>query len=234
MTLPRRALLRTILFALCAGAGLVHAAPPGTELVATPAAPDARQLTRFFRAVQLDDDKTVGAMIGSVVNANQLNPLGGEPGLVLAVREDAMRVMAVFLAHPGTGLDTRAVNGNTALMMAAFKRNRAAIEALLAKGARVNQPGWTALHYAAAAGDNEIVGILLKHGAKIDPVSPLQSGAYTPLMMAAREGKDDTALLLMKHGAKPGAKNSEGLTAEGLAERAGKTRVAQAIRDASR
>jgi len=228
MTLARRAILCSLLFTM--GAGLVHAASPAHP---APAAPDGRQLTAFFRAVQLDDDKTVKSMIGSVVNANQRNPLGGEPGLVLALREDAMRVVEVFLAHPGTNLETAAGNGNTALMMAAFKRNRAAIEALLAKGAKVNQPGWTALHYAAAAGDNDIVGILLKHGAKVDAVSPLKSGAYTPLMMAAREGKDDTALLLMKHGANAALTNSEGLTPEQLADRAGKTRVAKAIRDAS-
>lgn len=225
MIRKRRVLLQGMLFAMCAGAGLVHAVP---------AAPDRRQLTAFFRAVGLDDARTVNAMIGKVVNANQLNPLGGEPGLVLAVREDAMRVLDAFLAHPGTDLEAAAVNGNTALMMAAFKRNRPAIEALLAKGAKVNQPGWTALHYAAAAGDNGIVELLLQRGASVDPVSPLKSGAYTPLMMAAREGKDDTALLLMKHGAKATLTNSEGLTAEQLAERAGKTRVAQAIRDATR
>ena len=228
MIRKRRVLLQGMLFALCAGAGLVHAVP------AIPAAPDGRQLTAFFRAVQFDDAKTVNAMIGSVVNANQPNPLGGEPGLVLAVREDAMRVVEAFLAHPGTDLEAKAANGNTALMMAAFKRNRPVIKALLAKGAKVNQPGWTALHYAAAAGDNEIVALLLKHGAKIDQASPLKSGAYTPLMMAAREGKDDTALLLMQHGAKPSLTNSEGLTPEQLADRAGKTRVAQAIRKASR
>lgn len=225
MTLARRVVLRSILGAAVASVGLAHAA-------LTP--PDGAALARFFRAVQLDDAKTVQAMIGATVNANQLNPIGGEPGLVLALREDAMRVVQVFLDHPGTNLETRAVNGNTALMMAAFKRNRAAVEQLLAKGARIDQPGWTALHYAAASGDDEIVRLLLARGAKIDAVSPLRSGDYTPLMMAAREGKDGTALLLIGQGANAALKNSEGLTAEQLAERAGKTRVAQAIRQAAR
>lgn len=225
MSLARRAVLHGLLAAMGAGAGLVLAAPRP---------PDGAELTRFFRAVQLDDAKTVAAMIGSTVNANQLNPLGGEPGLVLALREDAMRVVQVFLDHPGTSLETKAINGNTALMMAAFKGKREAVELLLDKGAKLDQPGWTALHYAAAGGHDEIVQILLERGAKIDAVSPLRSGSYTPLMMAAREGKDGTALLLMKHGAKAALKNSEGLTAEQLAERAGKTRVAQAIRAAAR
>lgn len=236
MTLPRRAILQTVLSTMCAGAGLasglLHAAPTAAS-TAMPRAPDAAEVTRFFRAVQLDDAKTVAAMIGAVVNANQLNPLGGEPGLVLAIREDAMRAMQVFLDHPGTNLEARAVNGNTALMMAAFRRNREAVEKLLAKGAQLNQPGWTALHYAAAAGDDEIVQLLLKRGAKVDAVSPARSGAYTPLMMAAREGKDGTALLLMRQGAKATLKNTEGLTAEQLAERAGKPRVAKAIREAA-
>lgn len=236
MTLPRRAILQTLLSTMCAGAGLagglLHAAPQAESRVAS-RPPDAAEVTRFFRAVQLDDAKTVAAMIGSVVNANQLNPLGGEPGLVLAIREDAMRVAQVFLDHPGTSLETKAINGNTALMMAAFKRNREAVEKLLARGAKLNQPGWTALHYAAAAGDDEIVRILLARGAKIDALSPRASGAYTPLMMAAREGQDGTAVLLIKQGAKAALKNGEGLNAEQLAERAGKPRVARAIREAA-
>ncbi|QNA89047.1 ankyrin repeat domain-containing protein [Massilia sp. Dwa41.01b] len=227
---PRR---RIVLLRLLQGSLLVLGARAGL-LQAAPAAPTAEQLTTFFRAVQLDDARTVQAMIGKVVNANQRNPLGGEPGLVLALREDAMRVFQVFLDHPGTDLETRAANGNTALMMAAFKRQRAAVDALLARGAKVNGAGWTALHYAAAAGDDGIVELLLARGAKIDAVSSLKSGAYTPLMMAAREGQDGTALLLLKKGANAGLKNSEGLSAVQIAERAGKSRVAEAIARALR
>lgn len=216
----RRLALRGLVLACAMAGGLVHAAPQ---------APDPGQVTNFFRAVQIDDARTVKAMIGSVVNANQPNPIGGETGMVQALREDAMKVFKVFLEHPGTNLEAKAANGNTALMMAAFKRNRAAVEALLAKGAAVNRPGWTALHYAAAAGDEDIVRLLLARGAKVDAVSPKASGAYTPMMMAAREGHDGTALVLIAHGADRARRNSEGLTAVQLAERAGKPRVARAL-----
>jgi ankyrin repeat protein len=145
-----------------------------------------------------------------------------------------MEVFKAFLAHPGTDLEAKAANGNTALMMAAFKRNRPAVEALLAKGAKVNQPGWTALHYAAAAGDDEIVRLLLARGARVDAVSPASSGGYTPMMMAAREGHDATALVLIAHGADRMRKNAEGLTAVEIAERAGKTRVADALKRGGR
>ncbi len=225
MPAARRAFLRGLALVACLGAcAAAQAASP----------PTPRQVTDFFRAVQLDDADTVRSMLGGVVNPNEINPIGGEPPLVLAVRENAMRVFDVLLAHPGTNLDAVAINGNTALMMAAFKRNRAALDALLERGAAVNRSGWTALHYAAASGDEEIVRTLLRRGALVDAVSPLPSGAYTPLMMAAREGHSDTAVLLLAHGADAARTNSEGLTAAQIAERAGKPQVAQAIQRAVR
>jgi ankyrin repeat protein len=116
------------------------------------------------------------------------------------------------------------MNGNTALMMAAFKRNRAAAEALIARGAAVNRAGWTPLHYAAASGDEAIARLLIKRGAKIDAVSPPASGAYTPLMMAAREAHPDMVAFLTEQGANPKLTNSEGLTAAQIAEKASATR----------
>lgn len=225
MQARRRLVLQGIVLAAGLACGITTAAPRP---------PTPAELTTFFRAVQLDDAKTVGEMLGSVVNANQPNPIGGEPGLVQALREDAMKVVQVFLDHPGTNLETKAANGNTALMMAAFKRNRPAVELLLARGAKVNQPGWTALHYAAASGADDIVRLLLARGAKVDAVSPPKSGGYTPMMMAAREGHDGTALVLIAHGADRARKNVEGLDAVQIAERAGKPRVAAALQRGGR
>lgn len=225
MQARRRLVLQGIVLAAGLACGISTAAPRP---------PTPAELTTFFRAVQLDDAKTVGQMLGSVVNANQPNPIGGEPGLVQALREDAMKVVQVFLDHPGTNLETKAANGNTALMMAAFKRNRPAVELLLARGAKVNQPGWTALHYAAASGADDIVRLLLARGARVDAVSPPKSGGYTPMMMAAREGHDGTALVLIAHGADRARKNVEGLDAVQIAERAGKPRVAAALQRGGR
>jgi ankyrin repeat protein len=216
MTCPRRAIVRIFLFSVFMWCGVGQAASPG-------------QVKDFFLAVQMDDPKTVKAMLGTV-NPNELNPLGGEPALVLAVREGSMRVFDVLLAYPGTNLETPAINGNTALMMAAFKHNKQAAMALLNKGAAVNRAGWSALHYAAASGDDEITGILLQRGAAVDTTSPPGTGLFTPLMMAAREGHDTTAMLLIEHGANPTLKNSEGLSAAQIGDRAGKTDVATAIK----
>jgi ankyrin repeat protein len=189
-------------------------------------APNEKQVSSFFRAVQMDDASTVCKMVGTIVNANELNPLGGEPALVLAIREGSTAVVQDLLAHPGTDLERKAVNGNTALMMAAFKRDGDTVRALLDKGAKVNQPGWTALHYAAASGDAAIAQLLIERGAKLDALSPRPSGAVTPLMMAAREGQDGIVRLLLAKGAKAGLKNTEGFTAAQLAKQAGHDKVA--------
>lgn len=205
------------------GLGFGIGAPAAAVAAATPG-----QVRDFFRAVQMDDVRTVQKLL-PVVDPNGPNPLGGEPALVVAVREGSMNVLNVLLAHPGIRVDATAWNGNTALMMAAFKRNAPAVEALLDKGAAVDRPGWTALHYAAASGDNAIAALLLKRGARVDAVSPPASGAYTPLMMAAREGHEDSALFLLEHGADPMLKNGEGLTAAQIAERADHKAIASAI-----
>jgi ankyrin repeat protein len=217
MSLPR-AVFRTFLLSVFMCFGAAQAATP-------------EQVKDFFRAVQMDDPRTVQALLGTV-DPNELNPLGGEPALVLALREESMRAFDVLLAYPGTRLETPAVNGNTALMMAAFKHNMPAVTALLAKGAAVNRPGWTPLHYAAASGDDDITKLLLNRGANIEATSPQGTGLYTPLMMAAREGHESTALLLLAQGANAKAKNSEGLTAAQIAERAGKSQVVAALKSA--
>jgi len=189
-------------------------------------APDEKQVSSFFRAVQMDDASTVRKMVGTVVNANELNPLGGEPALVLAIREGSTAVVQDLLAHPGTDLERKAVNGNTALMMAAFKRDGDTVRALLDKGAKVNQSGWTALHYAAASGDAAIAQLLIERGAQVNALSPRPSGAVTPLMMAAREGQDGIVRLLLAKGANAALKNTEGFTAAQLAKQAGHDKLA--------
>lgn len=185
------------------------------------------ELAGFFRAVQMDDAGTVKKLLASgAVGPNAINPTGGESGLILALREGSSHVADVLMAQPALELEQKAPNGNTALMMAAFKHNPAVVKALLDKGARVNRPGWTSLHFAAAAGDDEITKILLDHFAYIDAEAPAK---FTPLMIAAREGHESTVALLLEEGADASLKNSESLTAAGIATRADKPRIAAAI-----
>ncbi|MES2126310.1 MAG: ankyrin repeat domain-containing protein [Pseudomonadota bacterium] len=175
----------------------------------------------FLLAVQLDDVGTVSKLLPSL-GPNLTEPNRGETGLILALREDAMRVFNVLLADPRVQLEQGADNTNTALMMAAFKRNRAAVEALLAKGAAVNRPGWNALHYAAVGGDPDIVIMLLARKAAIDATAPAR---MTALMLAAREGQEEAVAVLLKAGANPALKNGEGFTAYDIAVKADKPHI---------
>ena len=223
--IQRRAFLRLSTRAILAS--IVLAAFPGTAAFAA----SSGKLGDFFRAVQMDDAGAVKSLLAAGVDPNQPNPVGGEPALVLAVREGSMRVFKVLLEQPGIQVDAPAMNGNTALMMAAFKRNRPAAETLVARGAAINRSGWTPLHYAAASGDEDIARLLLKRGARVDAVSPPASGSFTPLMMAAREGKQDMAVFLVRQGANVQMKNTEGLTAVQIAERSERADIATAIRE---
>ena len=84
-------------------------------------------------------------------------------------------------------------------------------------------PCW---HYAAAAGDNAIVRILLDRYAYIDAESPTR---ITPLMFAAREGQDATVKLLLEEGADATLKSAHGWTAVQFALAADKPYVADII-----
>ena len=193
----------------------------------TAGAATTAQLTSFFRSVQLDDAATVNKLLANgTVGPNALDPISGESALILALREGSARVVDILLAQPSIALELNAPNGNTALMMASFKHNVAVVKALLAKGAIVNRPGWTALHFAAASGDDVITKILLDHFAYIDAEAPAK---FTPLMIAAREGHESTVALLLEEGADASLKNSEALTAAQVAQRADKPRIAAAI-----
>ena len=208
----------------------------GTMLAAllfmsAPASVLADPVRDLVLAAQMDNPSTVRKLLAKGMNPNTVDPVTGEPVVIVALREGSNGVLDLLLAHPDLAVEQAAPNGNTALMMAAFKHNKRAAQALLARGAKVNRAGWSPLHYAASSGAVEIAVLLLEQGARIDAVSP---GRFTPLMLAAREGQADAALLLVRHGADPGLQNDEHLTAAQIARRADRADIAAAIEKANR
>ncbi|WP_211474042.1 ankyrin repeat domain-containing protein [Collimonas humicola] len=170
----------------------------------------------FFKAAQLDDERSMKALLAAGVSPNLVRKERGETGLMVAVREDSKKVFNVLLNARGIDLNARARNGDTALMIAAYKGDVATVKALLDKEAEPNNTGWTALHYAAAIGNDEIVQMLLDASAYIDAGSPNNT---TPIMMAARAGKIQTVKLLLDSGADVTLKNDVGMNAIDLAKK---------------
>lgn len=176
----------------------------------------------FFRAVKVDDDRALRRMIAASIDPN-LRDARGENGLIVALRDDSMRAFTLLLAHPAIRVDQPAANGNTALMMAAFKGQRQAVVDLIARGAAVNRAGWTPLHYAAAGGHADIAALLLDRQADIDARSPTGT---TPLMMAAQEGQQAVVRLLLRRGADTSLLDHNKRTALRIAELADKRAIA--------
>jgi ankyrin repeat protein len=143
------------------------------------------------------------------------------------MRYEANKVATLLMDQKGIDLEAKAPNGNTALMMAAFRQNKAMVLDMIQRGAQVNQKGWAALHYAAAAGSVEITTILLEHHAYIDAESP---SGMTPLMIAAREGQEKVVALLLEQGADATLKDGGfHLTAAEFATKADKPWIAKTI-----
>jgi ankyrin repeat protein len=182
----------------------------------------------FFTAIGRDDVDTLQGLSRRGFDLNTLNA-GGEHPLLLAIRADAWKVAAWLVAQPQVKVESRSEAGETPLMLAAIKGRVGLVRDLIARGAEVNKPGWTPLHYAATHPGPvapELVRLLLEHHAYIDAESPNRS---TPLMMAAHYGNTTVVKILLEEGADPLLKNQQGLTAIDFAHRANRSEAAEII-----
>jgi ankyrin repeat protein len=163
----------------------------------------------FFAAIEHNQADVVTTLIGQGFDANTPNPKGAHP-LLLAVRAGSFKVVNALLADPKIDVNVLTAQGESALMLAALAGATDVCQKLIDKGADINKPGWTALHYAATGGSVPIIKMLLERHAYVDTESPNGS---TPLMMAAKYGTADAVRALLDGGADPMIKNSLDLTA---------------------
>lgn len=188
--------------------------------------PRPDSFSEWFNAIRADDVRRVRALLARGFDPNSIEPERFDTGLILAIRHRSRKVFALLLETDGVRLDARSLNGDTALMVSAFLSDTAMAIALIEKGAGINQPGWTALHYAAASGNLTIIRRLLDEAAYIDAESPNRS---TPLMMAARSGHRDAVRLLLDEGADVSLKNEAGLRAADFARTQGHGELARLL-----
>ena len=184
----------------------------------------------FFRALGIDNVSTVNSLLAAGFDPNTLDEKG-QAALYVALREEAPKVVKALLAHPGLKADYTNAAGETPLMMAAMRGNIEAAVDLIDKGAAVNRPGWTPLHYAASSPHTAMVRLLLGKGAAIEAVSPNKT---TPLMMASRYGSEEVAGLLLAGGASARARNDQALGAADFARLAGREALARRLDEAAR
>lgn len=182
----------------------------------------------WFEAVRLDDVKRVQALLARGFDPNSVEPERFDTALILSVRLKSSKVFTALLQAPDVNLNARSLNGDTALMIAAFLPDVPRALALIAKGVEINRPGWTALHYAAASGSVVIIQRLLDESAYIDAESPNKT---TPLMMAARSGHRAVVKLLLEEGADATLKNEADMTAADFARTQGFKELARLLDD---
>ena len=172
----------------------------------------------FFRAVHGNDAVTVKALVARGFDPNASDERG-QPALMRALEAGAGDVALALARLPGTDVDAQNPAGETPLMMAAMKNNNAVCKALIERGAKIDRPGWTPLHYAAAGSSLPALRLLLAEGATVDARAP---NGRTPLMMAALYADETLVEALLEAGADLHAREESGATAAELATAGGR------------
>ena len=133
-----------------------------------------------------------------------------------------------LLLSKGAQVNAKDDWGETALFMASSKD---VAELFLARGLDVNAKGSygrTPLHIAASAGRKDVVELLLSRGAEVNAKDTFYR--RTPLHEAAGGGHKDVVELLLSKGADVTANNIDGRSPLQVAEKNGKTDVADLLR----
>lgn len=172
----------------------------------------------LFIAVIRDDASRLTTLLRQGVDPNSRDPKG-TPALSLAVKRESPRAFQILLAQSGIDVDAPNAAGETALMLTAIAGDLQASQQLVARGAKVQLPGWSPIHYAASGANTGLVRWLLERGAQVDAESP---NGTTPLMLAAQHAPESTVDLLLERGADPRKRNQRGLQAADYAELGGR------------
>ncbi|MDP9083177.1 MAG: quinoprotein dehydrogenase-associated putative ABC transporter substrate-binding protein [Pseudomonadota bacterium] len=150
-------------------------------------------------------------------DANLPDRSGWTP-LMWAAWGDNPALVELLIAH-GAKLDSTDNDGLTPIGIAAQNVKVKAARALIDSGADVNAPiakgGYTPLMLVSLSGSNDLVSLLLEHGAKVNAVNP---GGVTALMIAAAQNRSTLVDLLLESGADVNARSEDGRTALSIAQ----------------
>ncbi|HLO96431.1 MAG TPA: ankyrin repeat domain-containing protein [Burkholderiaceae bacterium] len=230
MSRAGRALL---LAALCGATGLACAeserpAPPARVSLFRPATED--EFHDLMLAAARDQPSFVMKLLLAGVDPNQADAQRNT-ALHRALMEESERVVKLLIEHPHTDVNALNLAGETPVMLAALRGRLAWVQALVRRGALIDEPGFTALHYACSGPDNGVSAWLISQGAELDARSPNGS---TPLMLAAGYGSPDSVEILLQAGADARLVNDKGLSALDFARQSGRPELVRRIQAAQR
>lgn len=167
-------------------------------------------------AVEYNRPALVQKLVAQGVDPN-LNTRDGTPLLVDALKDKNLEVAEALIRAKGLDFERTNASGENALMMAAYQGLLPLVKLMVETyEVEVNKTGWTALHYAATNGHDDVVKYLLDHAAYIDAESP---NATTPMMMAAMNGHITTVKLLLDEGADMNLRNQQKMDVIDFAKR---------------
>lgn len=167
-------------------------------------------------AVEYNRPALVQKYVAQGVDPN-LKTRDGTPLLVDALKEKNIEVAEALIRAKNIDFERTNATGENALMMAAYQGLLPMVKLMVETyDVEVNKTGWTALHYAATNGYDDIVKYLLDHAAYIDAESP---NATTPLMMVVMGGHITTVKLLLDEGADMNLRNQQKMDVIDFAKR---------------
>ena len=169
----------------------------------------------FISAVTFDQPAVIEKLLARGFDPNTPSEKG-TPGLLLAIQSESPKSAMLLAKYPQTNVNVHNQLGETPLMLAAINNQIDLAKVLIARGADVNHPGWTPLHYAASRGHREMMRLLLDNEAYIDSEA---ANGTTPLMLAAYSAPPLAVKLLLEEGADPTLLNNGNASALDLALR---------------
>ena len=179
----------------------------------------------FWFYIINDHDQQLRDLLRRGMDPNRKSPNQQTP-LTMAAREDSWKAFDVLLASPKIDVNLPNAHDETPLMYTALLGDLPRSQKLLSMGAKVNQAGWSALHYAAIKGHSKIVAMLVTKGANVNEPSP---DGDTPLILAVRSGDVDTVQALIRAGADPLLSNFKAQNAIETAQSEGRRSLAAAL-----
>ncbi len=149
---------------------------------------------KFLQVVQAGNAQGVLDIVQQGVDSNQVNDQGETP-LMLAAAAGNKDVMHMLLNH-GADINQQDSMGNTALMRVIGQKSFEIAHMLIehsADSSVTNNEGQTALTQALCTGNQDLLELLVKNGAVLDPVQSVQA-------IQADKYPIDTIIFLLRNG----------------------------------